>query len=73
MMKKLFRSETDKKVTGLCGGLARYFNLDTTLVRLLVAAAAIFSFGTVVFIYIVASIIVPKESFSGFTDSFDHY
>lgn len=72
-MKKLFRSETDKKLTGLCGGLARYINIDTTLVRLLVAAAAIFSFGTVALIYIVASIIVPKETFSGFTDSFDQY
>lgn len=72
-MKKLFRSETDKKLTGLCGGLARYFNLDTTLVRLLVAAAAFFSFGTVAFLYIVASIVIPKETFSSYTDSFDHY
>jgi phage shock protein PspC (stress-responsive transcriptional regulator) len=59
--------------TGLCGGLARHFNLDTTLVRLLVAAAAFFSFGTVLFIYIIASILIPKESYTSFTDSFDHY
>ncbi|MNI94640.1 Phage shock protein C [compost metagenome] len=72
-MKKLYRSETDKKLTGLCGGLARYFNLDTTLVRLLVAAAAFFSVGTVLFIYIIASILVPKETFNSFTDNFDHY
>lgn len=72
-MRKLYRSTTDKMFTGLCGGLARYFNLDTTLVRLLVAAAAFFSFGTVLFIYIIASILVPKESYTSFTDSFDHY
>ncbi|MNP75578.1 DNA-binding transcriptional activator PspC [compost metagenome] len=61
-------------LTGLCGGLARHFNLDTTLVRLLVAAAAFFSFGTVLVIYIIASIIIPKETYgNGFTDSFDHY
>lgn len=72
-MRKLYRSTTDKMFTGLCGGLARHFNLDTTLVRLLVAAAAFFSFGTVLFIYIIASILVPKESYTSFTDSFDHY
>lgn len=72
-MRKLYRSTTDKMFTGLCGGLARHFNLDTTLVRLLVAAAAFFSFGTVLFIYIIASILIPKESYTSFTDSFDHY
>ncbi|AIQ45687.1 phage-shock protein [Paenibacillus sp. FSL R7-0273] len=72
-MKKLYRSTTDKMLTGLCGGLARHFNLDTTLVRLLVAAAAFFSFGTVLLLYIIASVIVPKESYTSFTDSFDHY
>ncbi|CAM4514807.1 PspC domain-containing protein [Paenibacillus typhae] len=72
-MRKLYRSTTDKMFTGLCGGLARYFNLDTTLVRLLVAAAAFFSFGTVLFIYIIASIFIPKETYTSFTDSFDHY
>lgn len=71
-MKKLFRSERDKKVTGLCGGLAQYMNVDTTLIRLLVAAAAIFSFGTIALIYIVASIIVPKETFSSFNDHYDY-
>ncbi|KUP25182.1 PspC domain-containing protein [Paenibacillus sp. DMB5] len=72
-MRKLYRSTTDKMFTGLCGGLARHFNLDTTLVRLLVAAAAFFSFGTVLFIYIIASILIPKETYTSFTDSFDHY
>lgn len=72
-MRKLYRSTTDKMFTGLCGGLARHFNLDTTLVRLLVAAAAFFSFGTVLFLYIIASILIPKETYTSFTDSFDHY
>lgn len=71
-MKKLYRSVTDSKLTGLCGGLARWLNLDTTIVRLVVAAAAVFSFGTVLALYVVASLIVPKESYSGFTDGFDY-
>lgn len=72
-MTKLFRSERDKKLTGLCGGLARTLNIDATMIRLLVAVTAVFSFGTVALIYIVASIIVPKEPFNGFNDDFHSY
>jgi len=60
-MQKLYRSTRDKKLTGLCGGLAETFNIDPTLLRLVVAVAAFFSAGTVVFIYIVAAMIIPKE------------
>jgi phage shock protein C len=60
-MQKLYRSTRDKKLTGLCGGLAEIFNIDPTLLRLVVAVAAFFSAGTVFFIYIVASLIIPKE------------
>ena len=73
MTKKLTRSVTDKKLTGLCGGLARYFNVDATLVRLIVAAAAFFSFGTAILIYIIGSLIIPQESYGGFDDSFNNY
>lgn len=33
-MKKLYKSETDKKISGVCGGIAEYFDIDSTLVRL---------------------------------------
>ena len=45
MQKKLFRSKTDKKVCGVCGGLAEYFDIDSTLVRLACVLAALFSVG----------------------------
>ena len=32
--KKLYKSSTDKKLAGVCGGIAEYFNIDSTLVRL---------------------------------------
>ncbi|MBC7868980.1 PspC domain-containing protein [Candidatus Saccharibacteria bacterium] len=32
-MKKLYRSQTDKKIAGVCGGIAEYFNIDPTIVR----------------------------------------
>ena len=38
-MKKLFRSSTDRKICGVCGGIAEYFNIDSTLVRLGVVLA----------------------------------
>lgn len=34
-MKKLYRSTTDKKIAGVCGGLAEYFNIDATIVRVI--------------------------------------
>lgn len=69
-MKKLYRSQSDQKIMGVCGGLARYTGIDATLLRLVTVAAALFSFGTVFILYIIAGIIVPKEPFSGFSD--DH-
>lgn len=34
-MKKLYRSRTDRKIAGVCGGLAEYFNIDATIVRVI--------------------------------------
>ncbi|MCL6457719.1 MAG: PspC domain-containing protein [Gorillibacterium sp.] len=60
-MNKLYRSRRDKKVAGLCGGMAQWLNIDATLLRVVVIVTAIFSFGTVFFFYIVASLVIPKE------------
>jgi len=63
-MKKLYRSATNKKLLGVCGGLAKYFGIDPTLVRL---AWVILSLIPVVgpfigvLVYIVWAIIVPIE------------
>ncbi|WNR44995.1 PspC domain-containing protein [Paenibacillus roseipurpureus] len=61
-MNKLYRSRRDKKVTGLCGGLAEAMNVDATLLRLLVVITTFFTGGTVIFIYFVAAIVIPKEA-----------
>ena len=60
-MNKLYRSRRDKKATGLCGGLAQWLNIDATLLRVIVVVTALFSFGTVLFFYVVASLVIPKE------------
>jgi phage shock protein C len=68
-MKKLYRSERDKKISGLCGGLAGWLGIDANILRLIVIVAALFSFGTVAIFYVIASVIVPKEPFgSSFMD-----
>ena len=50
--KRLMRSSTDKKIAGVCGGLADYFDLDPTIVRV-VWLLAIFFGGTGLLIYII--------------------
>lgn len=60
-MNKLYRSRRDKKLTGLCGGLAEAMNVDVTLLRLLVVITTFFTGGTVIFVYFVAAIVIPKE------------
>lgn len=59
-MKKLYKSESDRKLAGVCGGIAEYFNIDSTLVRLL---WAIFFFlgGSGLLAYIICAVIIPDE------------
>jgi phage shock protein PspC (stress-responsive transcriptional regulator) len=60
-VKKLYRSKSERMISGLCGGLAKYFNIDPTIVRLL-AVVGFFITGSLVFwIYLVLWIVVPEE------------
>ena len=59
--KKLYKSNTDKKIAGVCGGIAEYFNIDSTLVRLgwvLFCALG----GSGVLAYIICALIIPSKS-----------
>lgn len=60
--KKLYRSETNQMLCGVCAGIAEYFNLDPTLIRLLCVVLCFVSFFSFVLAYIVAAIIIPTES-----------
>ena len=57
-MKKLYRSETDRRVAGVCGGIAEYFGIDSTLVRLL-WVIAILCLGTGLLAYLIAALVIP--------------
>lgn len=59
--KKLMKSRSDKKISGVCGGLAKYFGISSTVVRFIFAAALLMSFGTSLLIYLGLSIAMPKE------------
>lgn len=58
-MKKVYRSKENRMVCGVCGGIAEYFNIDPTLVRLGWVLAAVCSFGTGVLAYFIAAVIIP--------------
>lgn len=60
MEKKLYRSRTDKKVCGVCGGLAEYLEMDVTIVRLLAALSILFV-GCGLLAYIVAALVIPVK------------
>jgi len=60
MEKKLYKSNTDKKIDGVCAGIAEYFNIDPTVVRL---AWVLFSLmgGSGILAYIICIIIIPAK------------
>jgi phage shock protein C len=58
--RKLYRSKSNRKLAGVCGGLAQYFNLDATLMRVLFVVLAVLG-GSGLVIYVAMWIIVPNE------------
>ena len=60
-MKQLYKSNTDKKVTGVCGGIGEYFGIDPTFVRLGFVALSLLAGGGLA-VYVIAAIIMPEET-----------
>lgn len=60
--KKLYRIEQGATLTGVCGGIAEYLNIDANLVRIVWAVITLFPFGAGLIIYILASLLLPKKS-----------
>lgn len=61
-VKKLYLSDDDKKISGVCGGLAEYFKIDSTLFRVLFALITIVSFGLGVIAYLAMWLIIPRRT-----------
>jgi phage shock protein PspC (stress-responsive transcriptional regulator) len=59
-MKKLYRSRNNRRIFGVCGGLAEYFSVDPVLIRIIAALSILSGLG--IMVYIIMAIIVPLES-----------
>lgn len=60
--KRLYLSDTDKKIAGVCGGIGEYFEIDPTIIRLgwVILTVATYVMGGLI-IYLIASIVMPKR------------
>lgn len=59
-MKKLYRSKSNRMISGVCGGLGEYIGVDPTLIRLAYVLLSI-AYGTGLLLYILFSVIIPEE------------
>lgn len=65
MKKKLYKSSSDKMLTGVLGGFAEYIGVDSTLVRLVYVLIAMFSAGFPgILFYIICALVIPDEPFN---------
>lgn len=60
MEKKLYRSKTQKNIAGVCGGIAKYFGIDPTVIRLIWALAIVCG-GVGLLAYIICAFVIPEE------------
>ena len=58
--KRLYTSATDKKIAGVCGGIAEYFNVDATLIRLAWVVFCALG-GSGLLAYIIAALVIPDR------------
>lgn len=59
MSKKLYKSQNNRMLCGVCGGIAEYFNIDPTIVRLIFVFLGL-SGGTGILFYIIAAVVIPN-------------
>ena len=60
MKKKLCKSSKDKKICGVCGGIAEYFGIDSTIIRLIWVFLIVF-YGSGLLAYFLAALVMPNE------------
>lgn len=66
MYKKLYRSRKSRTISGVCGGLEDYFNIDVTIIRLIWVVVTIASGGFPgILAYVLAAFIIPEEPLDG--------
>ena len=68
MKKKLTKSQKNRMIAGVCGGLAEYFKIDPTIVRLIFVVFALLK-GAGILLYLIAAIVIPSQEY--FDDDID--
>ena len=58
-MKRLTKSNSNKVISGVCGGVAEYFNIDPSIVRIIWALLA-FGGGSGIIVYIICAVVLPS-------------
>ena len=61
MERKLYISRSDRKLFGVIGGFAKYFNVDATILRIIYVLLSIFVIGCPIIIYLIVALIIPEE------------
>jgi phage shock protein C len=59
--RRLLRSRTNRQLTGVCGGIARYAGVDATVIRIGAVLATVFTGGTAALAYLIAAVLIPEE------------
>lgn len=59
--KKLFRSRHNRMLAGVCGGLAEYFNIDPTMMRVITIILTVTPFVPVIIIYLLLWLLIPER------------
>lgn len=59
--KKFTRSIADRKIAGVCGGIARYFDWDPTIVRVVYTLLTVFTAFSGVIVYLILALVMPEE------------
>ncbi|MCR4742761.1 MAG: PspC domain-containing protein [Treponema sp.] len=70
MKKKLYKSNKNKMIFGVCGGIAEFFNCDPTIIRLILVIIALFK-GFGIILYLLAALIIPSADIITEDQAFD--
>jgi phage shock protein PspC (stress-responsive transcriptional regulator) len=62
-MKSLTKSQENKMIAGVCGGLGRYFNIDPALLRVGFVVATVFGVGMPIVLYAVLAAVLPQDRY----------
>lgn len=71
-MNKLYRSRNDKWLTGLVGGLAEYFGINSTILRILIIICVPITSGAAILIYLIASLCISKEPYQPYDPHYNN-